>query len=124
MEAEWNGHTLKVTGNWTARWLFLAPVYELWLDDQRLARSGGPRLHPDLVAVVVDEDGKEHHVEADVLSVIGFKPSCDLIVEGEVIHSGRVVVENFINPFLVIIILASTIVMIVVGPEVLRQYLP
>ncbi len=122
MKAEWKGHTIAVTGNWTFRWLYLAPDYELWIDDQRLDRSGGPRLSPKLEAMV-EEDGEIHHIEADILSIAGWRPQCDLKVGGELLVSERIQVENFINPFLVIIILASTAVMLYVGPTVLRQLL-
>ena len=123
METEWNGHSLRVTGNWTARWLFLAPDYELWIDDERIDRAGGPRLRPRLEAVVEDEDGELHHLEADILSIIGWKPMCELTVEGELLKAENIRVQNFLNPFLVVIILASTIVMLYLGPEVLRRYL-
>lgn len=122
MKAEWKGHTITVTGNWTLRWLYLAPDYELWIDDQRLDRSGGPRLSPKLEAMV-EEDGEIHHIEADILSIAGWRPQCDLKVGGEPLLSERIEVENFINPFLVIVILASTAVMLYVGPTVLRQLL-
>lgn len=123
MQADWQGHTIQVKGNWTARWLWLAPDYELLIDDQRVDRTGGPRLHPKLEAVVEDEDGELHHIEANILSVIGWRPSCDLTVEGELLKSDRILVENFINPFLILIIFASTAVMLWVGPEVLGKYL-
>ena len=45
MEADWKDHKIKVTGNWTGRWLYLAPDYELWVDDQKVDRAGGPRPH-------------------------------------------------------------------------------
>lgn len=123
MQAEWQGHTISVKGNWTARWLWLAPDYELYIDDERVDRTGGPRLHPKLEAVVEDDDGELHHIEAEILSVIGWKPSCELTVEGETVASERIVVDNFINPFLILFIFASTIVMLWVGPDVLRSYL-
>lgn len=122
MQVQWNDHTISVKGNWTARWLFLAPDYELWLDDQRVDRTGGPRLHPKLEAVVEDEEGELHHIEADILSIVGWRPSCDLTVEGEVVESGTISVENFLNPFLILVIIASTIVMLYIGPDVLRKY--
>ena len=120
METEWNGHTLKVRGNWTARWLFLAPDYELWIDDEKVDRAGGPRLHPKLEAIVEDDQGELHHIEAELLSIIGWRPTCELKVEGELLKSERVTVENFINPFLVVVILISTVVMLYIGPTVLR----
>ena len=123
MQAEWQGHVISVKGNWTARWLWLAPDYELLIDDEQVDRTGGPRLHPKLEAVVEDEDGELHHIEADILSVIGWRPTCELTVEGEVLQSGNINVENFLNPFLMLVIFASTVVMLWIGPDVLRQYL-
>lgn len=124
MQVQWKDHTLKVTGNWTGRWLYLAPDYELWIDDQQLDKSGGPRLRPRLEAIYEDEDGELHHIQADLVSVIGFRPSCQITVEGEELALDNVRVENFLNPFLMLFILASTAVMLMVGPEVIRQLLP
>ncbi|QED27288.1 hypothetical protein FRD01_08535 [Microvenator marinus] len=120
MQADWNGHAIKITGNWTFRWLFLAPEYELWIDDQRIDRTGGPRLSPKLEAMVEDE-GEIFHIEADILSIAGWRPKCDLSVGGELLKSDKIEVENFLNPFLVIFILAATSVMLYVGPTVLRD---
>lgn len=124
MDVQWNDHTLKVTGNWTGRWLFLAPEYQLWLDDQLLDTRGGPRLQPILEAIYEEEDGSRHHIKAELLSIIGFKPRCEILVEDELLASDHVRVENFLNPFLMLVILASTAVMIYVGPDVVRQFLP
>ena len=124
MEAKWKDHTLKVTGNWTARWLFLAPEYELWLDDQSLDVQGGPRLHPVLEAIYEDEDGQLHHIEAELVSVIGYKPRCELSIEGEVLASDSIRVQNFLNPFFFFFFLISTAVMLYVGPDVLEQFMP
>ena len=121
LETQWNDRTIKVKGNWTGRWLFLAPDYELWIDDQKIDRAGGPRLSPKLEGIVEDEDGKMHHIVADVVSVVGWRPSCEVSIEGDVIANDRVIVENFINPFLVVFILISTAVMLYVGPDVLRS---
>jgi len=123
LQKEWNGHMISVKGNWTARWLWLAPEYELWLDEERLDRAGGPRIHPRLEAMVEDEEGELHHIEADILSLVGFRPSCELTVEGELIANDNIRVENFLNPFLILVIMVSTVVMLYVGPTVLRQYL-
>src|SRR6056297_2614668 len=122
METEWNGHTIRVDGNWTARWLYLAPDYELWLDDEKLDRAGGPFLHPNLEAVIEDEDGEIHHLEVNILSIVGWRPQAEILIEGQAIHSDKVIVQNFINPFLVVIILVSTVVMLYLGPTVLKQY--
>lgn len=123
MEANWKGHTLRVTGRWTARWLFLAPDYELWLDERCIDRAGGPLVRPRLEAVVEDDDGALHHVEAHLVSIVGWKPLCELSVEGELVASDRVRVDNFLNPFLILFILVCTAVMLYVGPEVLRRHL-
>ena len=64
-----------------------------------------------------------HHIEADILSVIGWRPTCELTVEGETLLSDRIHVENFLNPFLMLFIFASTVVMLWIGPDVLRSYL-
>jgi hypothetical protein len=120
MDVDWKGHKVKITGNWTGRWLFLAPDYELWVDDQKVDRAGGPRLSPKLEAIIEDEEGQMHHIEAEVLSIVGWKPRVELSIAGEHVASGRVVVENLLNPFLVIFILVSTAVMLYVGPDVLR----
>ncbi|RAL20947.1 hypothetical protein DL240_14840 [Lujinxingia litoralis] len=123
MEVQWRDHTLKVTGDWTLRWLYLAPQYELWLDDQKLDSRGGPRLKPLLEAIYEDEEGELHHIEAELVSVIGYRPYCEIKVEGEVIAADKVRVENFINPFLMLVIMASTVVMLYLGPEVIRDLL-
>ena len=124
MEAQWREHTLKVTGDWTGRWLFLAPEYELWLDDESLDRLGGPRTRPLLEGLYESDDGEIHHIEAELISIVGFKPRCDISVDGQLIGSDQVRVQNFINPFLMLSILVSTAIMLYVGPEVLRQFLP
>ena len=122
MRAEWQDHTLRVTGRWAARWLFLAPEYQLWLDDRCIDRTSGPGIQPRLEAVVEDDDGAIHHVEARLLSILGWRPRCELSVEGELLARERVRVDDFLNPFLVLFILLSTVVMLYVGPEVLRGY--
>ncbi|TXD37097.1 hypothetical protein FRC98_10190 [Lujinxingia vulgaris] len=123
MEVQWRDHTLKVTGDWTLRWLYLAPQYELWLDDQKLDSRGGPRLRPLLEAIYEDEEGDLHHIEAELVSVIGFRPYCEIKVESEVVAADKVRVENFINPFLMLIIMASTVVMLYLGPDMIRSLL-
>ncbi len=124
MKVEWNEHTLQVTGDWTARWLFLAPEYELWLDDECLDRLGGPRTRPLLEGLYEGDDGEIHHIEAELISIVGYNPRCEIAVEGEVISTGRVRVQNFLNPFLALSILISTAIMLYLGPDVLRQFLP
>ena len=140
METSWQGHAIRVTGNWTARYLFLAPQYELWLDDQRIDLKGGPRLNPTLEAIVefdptsttphddeaqaaADDAIARHHIEAKVLSIAGIRPLCELFIDGKLVHTERVKVENVLNPFLLLFILAATSWMIYVGPDVLRAYL-
>ena len=124
LEADWNGHTIKVTGDWTYRWFYLAPVYELYIDDDFVDRIGGPRVHPHLEAIVEDENGQTHHIEAELLSVFGYRPKCSISVEGDMLSSGRVRVTNFLNPFLILFILMATAVMVYLGPDVVRQYWP
>ena len=123
MQTEWKGHTLKVTGNWTGRWLFLAPVYQLWLDDELLDERSGPRLSPRLEALYEDEEGTIFHIEAELLSIVGFRPACEISIEGDAIATDKVIVENFLNPFLMLFILISTAAMLYVGPDVLRELL-
>lgn len=120
METQWRGHTIKVVGDWTSRWLFLAPQYELWLDDQQLDVSGGPNLHPSLTAVYVDEEAEtELVIEAELFSIAGVRPSCDIYIGEDKIASGRVHVQNLMVPVLVLIILASSLVVYFIGPKVL-----
>lgn len=124
LEVDWKGHSVQISGNWTWRWLYLAPIYELHIDGEFVDRTGGPRVRPRLEAIVEDEDGEVYHMQAEVFSLVGFKPKCELSVEGETISTGRLRVENFLNPFLVLIILASTGVMLYLGPDVIRSYWP
>lgn len=124
LEVQWKGHNLEVSGNWTWRWLYLAPIYELHIDGEFVDRVGGPRVRPRLEAMVEDDDGEIYHIAADLLSLVGFKPTCDVTVDGDPVGSGKLRVDNFINPFLVLIILISTGIMMYVGPDVLRQYWP
>lgn len=123
MQVTWNDHILKVTGNWTGRWLYLAPDYELWIDDQRIDRCGGPRVRPRLEGVFEDKDGKLHHIEANLVSIVGFRPLCEIAVEGAILETNRVRVQNVLNPLLLIIIIISTLIMLYIGPDVLRGYL-
>lgn len=123
-QIDWNGHTLELSGNWTWRWLFLAPVYELHIDGELVDRSGGPRVRPRLEAIVEDEAGDIHHIQAEFLSLIGFKPQVEVTIEEELVAAERVRVDNFLNPFLVIVILVSTAVMFYLGPDVIRAYWP
>ncbi|MFB6264452.1 MAG: hypothetical protein ABEL76_12640 [Bradymonadaceae bacterium] len=122
MEIEWNGHTLEVSGDWTYRWLFLAPEYELKIDGQLLDRGGGPVPRPHLEGLFEDESGEIHHIEADLLSIFGFQPTCDLAVDEEPVASDKVHVDNILNPFLVLFILVATAAMVWVGPDLLQQY--
>lgn len=139
MQTQWRGHTLKVTGNWVARYLFLAPQYELWLDDTRLDVGGGPRVRPTLEAIIeadaiqqsepaqdADQTADQtstFHVKAEVLSLVGMRPTCELSINGELLHTDRVRVENLINPFLILFIAGATAWMLYVGPGLLRTYL-
>ncbi len=121
METKWNGYEISVRGNWTMRWLFLAPDYELWVGETQLDKKGGPRMNPKLEGLIEDKEGKLHHVVADIVSIIGYNPAVQVSVEGETVASGNVRVQNFINPFLVLFILLSTVVMLYVGPTVIRD---
>ena len=155
MECAWRSHTLRVTGDWTWRYLFLAPTYTLWLDQKELDVRGGPGTRPVLEALVeleapktehapeepadpeatvssqdapeeekkADEDDA-HHVEARLTSLLGFRPACDVYVDGKKIASGKVRVDNFLNPFLILFILCCSSIMVYLGPEALRRLLP
>ncbi len=124
MKIDWRGHTLEVRGNWTYRWLYLAPEYELLVDGEQIDRTGGPIVRPTLEAKIEDDDGQMHLVEIKLLSIAGFRPRGKFSVDGELLDSGRVPVRNVLNPFLVLIIIASTVIMLYLGPEVLREYWP
>lgn len=124
LEVEWKGHTVAVSGSWNWRWLFLAPTYELHIDGEFVDRVGGPRVHPRLEAMVEDESGQVHHLTADLVSIVGIRPACEIAVGGEVLKSGKVDVQDFLHPLLIFIILISTGIMIYLGPEVLRMYWP
>ena len=124
MQVDWQGHQLEVRGDWPARWLFLAPEYILEVDGTEAARSGGPVVRPHLEAMFEDEDGELHHLEAEVLSIVGFRPRCQISVDGDPLETQRVPVRNVLNPFLALVILVSTAIMLYLGPDVLRHYWP
>ncbi len=124
MQCDWNGYTLEVRGDWTGRWAFLAPEYELWLNDQQLDTGGGPRVSPELEAIFEDTDGDLHHIKASIISIAGIRPRCEITVEGEAVATGRVPVKNILNPLLIMTIIASIAAMVYVGPDVLRDILP
>lgn len=124
LEVEWYGHTVVVSGCWNWRWLFLAPTYELHIDDEFVDRIGGPRINPRLEAMVEDEQGQVHHFTADLVSIVGIRPACEIAVDDELIAKGKVKVQDFLHPLLIFIILFSTGIMIYLGPEVLRAYWP
>lgn len=123
MQAEWNDHVITVRGSFTYRWFWLAPTYELWIDDTQLDSSSGPVVHPSLEAIYVEGEGDDevsHHIHAELVSVLGVRPRCDVLIGDEVLSSGRVRVENLINPILVFVILISVSLMGYIGPEALR----
>ncbi len=122
MQTEWNGYTIEVRGDWTYRWLYLAPEYELFIDDRQVDRTGGPILHPELEGLFEDTDGDVHHIEVEILSIVGYRPDCDITVDGEALTSGSVHVRNVLNPLLSMFILFSTVIMLYLGPSVLRAY--
>lgn len=124
MRANWEDHEFEVEGDWTFRWLFLAPDYELFIDGESADRSGGPIVRPKLEALFEDDDGEVHHAEAELVSILGFRPSCEISIDGEALERGRVRVKNFLNPFLMVFIILSTAVMLYLGPSVLRSYWP
>jgi hypothetical protein len=124
LTARWRGHDIAVSGDWTLRWLFLAPTYTLWVDGKPVETIGGPRVEPSLDAVLEDETGEAYHLTATLTSILGYAPPCKISIEGEVIAEGDLRVANFINPFLVLFILIAAGVMLYVGPDVLARYMP
>lgn len=124
MQTEWNEHTVEVRGDWTIRWLYLSPTYELYLDGECVDRAGGPFPRPRLQAEYRGEDGITHHIEAELLSIFGIRPYCEIDVDGEAIAQDNLSVDNVLNPLLMVFILAATTIMLYLGPSVLRTYLP
>lgn len=124
MKTDWHGHKIEVRGDWPARWLFLAPDYELWIDGDRIDRTGGPRLRPTLGAQIERPDDEPVFVRADILSIAGLRPRCRLQAGDQLVDEGRVRVRNVLNPFLAIFILLATAVMLYLGPDVIRAYWP
>ncbi|MFB6372103.1 MAG: hypothetical protein ABEN55_03080 [Bradymonadaceae bacterium] len=124
MRADFHGHTLEVRGDWTYRWLYLAPDYELLLDGDRVDLGGGLVVRPRLEAMVDTGDDQPHLIEVELLSIAGLRPRGELSIDGEVVETGRVPVRNVLNPFLVLVIIVSTAIMIYLGPDVLRAYWP
>ena len=128
MQAQWHTHSIEVRGDWIARYLYLAPRYELWIDDQLVDATGGPRLQPKLEALIerpAEEEGADavrHHVEASLTSIVGLRPRCQITIDGDPLATDRVVVQNTLNPFLLLFILIATSWMIYIGPDVLRSY--
>jgi len=122
METTWRGHTLSVTGDWTGRWLYMAPQYELKLDGDVLATGGGPKVNHTLEAKF-EEDGTTYVIAADILSVAGVRPACELFIDDDPVASGRVKVANLLNPLLVFFIIAATLTMLYVGPDAIRSLL-
>ena len=124
MQSQWRGHTLEVRGDWTFRWLYLAPDYELLVDGESADTTGGPLVQPRLEAMVEREDGSMHHVEAEILSIVGLRPRCRIDVDGEEHERGHVAVANVLNPFLMLVIIVSTGIMLYLGPDAIRAYWP
>lgn len=124
MRFQHDDHTFEVTGDWTGKWLFLAPQYRLEVDGQLLDELGGPRIRPTLEGDVEFPDGRTRRVQARLVSILGIRPRCEVFVDGQRMADDRVRVDNVLNPFLMLVILISTLVMLYVGPEVLRYYLP
>ena len=124
MELQWNDHTLRVTGNFNGTWFFLTPEYQLWIDDECVDSHGVPTTRPRLDVTFEDDDGTQHEIEAELFSIVGFKPRCEVQIDGDLISTDNVRVQNILNPFLVLVIILSMAVMYFVGPEVLRAYMP
>ena len=124
MQINWQDHQFEVRGDWTHRWLFMAPEYILEIDGTEAARTGGPILRPHLEAMLEDEDGELHHIEAELFSVLGIRPRCQVSVDGAPVDSQRVHVRNILNPLLFLIVVVSTLIMLYLGPEVLQHYWP
>lgn len=123
MQYSWKGHTIEVTGNWVGKYLYLAPEYTMTLDGDVLERQGGPRMRPELEAIIEDEEGNTHHIKAQLLSLAGVNPQCTLTIGEEVVARENVRVQNLLNPFLVLFIFVATIGMLYVGPDVIRGFL-
>ena len=124
LSAKWRGHDIAVSGDWTIRWLFLTPTYTLWVDGQPVEKTSGPRPSPSLDAVLEDASGEAFHLNATLTSIVGYKPPCKITVEDEIIAEGDIRVANFLNPFLVLFILLAVCLMVLIGPDVLSEYLP
>ena len=121
MKTQWNGHTIELRGDWTLRWLYLAPEYELLVDGLRVARAGGPRTKPQLNAVLEDEQGTTHELSASLVSLVGWKPSYTLKIGDEVLSEGQLIVDNILNPILMLFIMISCVIMLYVGPTALAK---
>jgi hypothetical protein len=123
MQYEWQDHTIEVTGSWAGKYLYLAPEYTLMLDGDVLESLGGPRMRPELEAIIEDEEGNTHHIKAQLLSLAGFRPMCTLSIGEEIVAEEKIRVQNLLNPFLVLFILLASMGMLYVGPEVIRGLL-
>jgi hypothetical protein len=117
LEVRWRDRTLRVCGDWTIRWLFLAPTYQLMMDDRILATSGGPSTKPCLEASILEGDGSQLLVSAELFSVVGYRPTCQILVDGEVLADGHVRVSNFLHPMLVLFVVISAIAIWYLGPK-------
>ena len=123
MQIDWNDHVITVRGGFTYRWFWLAPTYELWIDDTRLDASSGPVVHPTLEAIYVMGEGDDevsHHIRAELLSIVGVRPKCEVFVGEEQLTSGHVRVQNLLNPILIFVIMISVSFMAYIGPDALR----
>lgn len=123
MKYTWQDHIIEVTGSWVGKYLYLAPEYTLTLDGEVLETLGGPRMRPELEAIIEDEEGNTHHLKAKLLSLAGVRPLCTLSIGEEVVAQENIRVANLLNPFLVVFILVATMGMLYVGPEVIRGLL-
>lgn len=124
MQFDWRKTSVEIKGDWPMRWLFLAPDYSLYVDGDPVDRAGGPLLRPRLEATFEDHENRLRHIECSILSIAGIRPRCDVSIDGTLVESGRVSMENLLNPVLMLIIIVSTGIMLYLGPSVLQGYLP
>jgi hypothetical protein len=123
MQTTWNDRDIEICGDWTARWLYLAPVYELKVDGETVDETSGPFVKPYLETTLQDDADKYHELRVEILSLAGIRPKCDIIVDGDVFDSGRIKVQNLLNPALVFFIVISICFMLLIGPKLLARYM-
>lgn len=124
LDVRWRDHHIAVTGDWTWRWLFLAPTYTLWVDGNPVDRVCGPSTQPQLVAVLEDDSANTHRLCANLTSIIGYRPPCTIRLDDTDLAAGDLRVANFLNPFLMLFILGGLGLFIYLGPNVLARLFP